>query len=71
MLVGGADEGSLAKAQYFKGKFIASDLLYVLHLWTFKTPIFTELKKSKNVKRCKHVIDPIGPSPTIAIFIFL
>jgi type I restriction-modification system DNA methylase subunit len=29
MLVGGA-EGSLAKAQYFKGKFIASDLLYVL-----------------------------------------
>jgi restriction endonuclease S subunit len=29
MLVGGA-EGSLAKAQYFNGKFIASDLLYVL-----------------------------------------
>jgi type I restriction-modification system DNA methylase subunit/restriction endonuclease S subunit len=29
MLVGGA-EGSLAKSQYFKGKFIASDLLYVL-----------------------------------------
>lgn len=29
MLVGGA-EGSLAKAQYFKGKFIASDLLYIL-----------------------------------------
>jgi type I restriction-modification system DNA methylase subunit/restriction endonuclease S subunit len=29
MLVGGA-EGSLAKAQYFKGKFIASDLLYLL-----------------------------------------
>jgi len=29
MLVGGA-EGSMAKAQYFKGKFIASDLLYVL-----------------------------------------
>lgn len=29
MLVGGA-EGSLAKAQYFKGKFIASDLLFVL-----------------------------------------
>jgi type I restriction enzyme M protein len=29
MLVGGA-EGSLAKAQYFNGKFIASDLLYIL-----------------------------------------
>jgi type I restriction-modification system DNA methylase subunit len=29
MLVGGA-EGSLAKAHYFNGKFIASDLLYIL-----------------------------------------
>ena len=29
MLVGGA-EGSLAKAQYFNGNFIASDLLYIL-----------------------------------------
>ncbi len=29
MLVGGA-EGSLAKAQYFKGKFTVSDLLYIL-----------------------------------------
>ena len=29
MLVGGS-EGSLAKAQYFNGKFIASDLLYIL-----------------------------------------
>jgi hypothetical protein len=29
MLVGGA-EGSLAKSHYYNGKFIASDLLYIL-----------------------------------------
>jgi len=28
----------------------------VLHLWTFKTPIFTELKKSKNVKSIMMVL---------------
>jgi hypothetical protein len=27
-----------------------------LHLWTFKTPIFTELKKSKNVKSIMMVL---------------
>ena len=28
----------------------------LLHLWTFKTPIFTELKKSKNVKSIMMVL---------------
>jgi hypothetical protein len=28
----------------------------VLHLWTFKTPILTELKKSKNIKSIMMVL---------------
>jgi type I restriction-modification system DNA methylase subunit/restriction endonuclease S subunit len=56
MLVGGA-EGSLAKAQYFKGKFIASDLLYVL---ISKTPNEINYKYAwyyLNFNREKHLLD--------------
>jgi restriction endonuclease S subunit len=56
MLVGGA-EGSLAKAQYFKGKFIASDLLYVL---ISKNPNEINYKYAwyyLNFNREKHLLD--------------
>jgi len=56
MLVGGA-EGSLAKAQYFKGKFIASDLLYVL---ISKTPNEINYRYAwyyLNFNREKHLSD--------------
>ena len=56
MLVGGS-EGSLAKAQYFNGKFIASDLLYIL---TYKEPNiinYQYLWYYLNNNRKKHLAD--------------
>jgi len=56
MLVGGA-EGSLAKSQYFKGKFIASDLLYIL---ISKTPNEINYRYAwyyLNFNREKHLSD--------------
>jgi len=56
MLVGGS-EGSLAKAQYFNGKFIASDLLYIL---TYKEPNiinYRYLWYYLNNNRKKHLAD--------------
>jgi type I restriction-modification system DNA methylase subunit/restriction endonuclease S subunit len=56
MLVGGA-EGSLAKAQYFKGKFIASDLLYVLISKTQNEINYKYVWYYLNFNRKKHLLD--------------
>ena len=56
MLVGGA-EGSLAKAQYFKGKFIASDLLYVLISKTQNEINYKYIWYYLNFSREKHLAD--------------
>lgn len=56
MLVGGA-EGSLAKAQYFKGKFIASDLLYVLTSKTHNEINYKYIWYYLNFNREKHLAD--------------
>lgn len=56
MLVGGA-EGSLAKAQYFKGKFIASDLLYVLISKTQNEINYKYIWYYLNFNREKHLAD--------------
>lgn len=56
MLVGGA-EGSLAKAQYFKGKFIASDLLYVLISKTQNEINYKYIWYYLNFNRKKHLAD--------------
>ncbi len=56
MLVGGA-EGSLAKAQYFKGKFIASDLLYVLIRKTENEINYKYVWYYLNFNREKHLSD--------------
>jgi type I restriction enzyme M protein len=56
MLVGGA-EGSLAKAQYFKGKFIASDLLYVLISKTQNEVNYKYIWYYLNFNREKHLAD--------------
>jgi hypothetical protein len=50
--------------EVFRYNFIFRDVInsenivmkVTLHLWTFKTPIFTELKKSKNVKSILMVL---------------
>ena len=56
MLVGGA-EGSLAKAQYFKGKFIASDLLYVLISKTHNEINYKYIWYYLNINKEKHLAD--------------
>lgn len=56
MLVGGA-EGSLAKAQYFKGKFIASDLLYILTSKTQNEINYRYIWYYLNFNREKHLSD--------------
>ena len=56
MLVGGA-EGSLAKSQYFKGKFIASDLLYVLISKTQNEINYKYAWYYLNFNREKHLLD--------------
>ena len=56
MLVGGA-EGSLAKAQYFKGKFIASDLLYVLISKNSNEINYKYAWYYLNFNREKHLLD--------------
>jgi type I restriction-modification system DNA methylase subunit len=57
MLVGGA-EGSLAKAQYFNGKFIASDLLYVLTLKNkYEMINYKYVWYYLNFNRNKHLLD--------------
>ena len=56
MLVGGA-EGSLAKAQYFKGKFIASDLLYVLMSKNSNEINYKYAWYYLNFNREKHLLD--------------
>ena len=56
MLVGGA-EGSLAKAQYFKGKFIASDLLYVLIQKIENEINYRYVWYYLNFNREKHLLD--------------
>jgi type I restriction enzyme S subunit len=56
MLVGGA-EGSLAKAQYFKGKFIASDLLYVLISKNQNEINYRYVWYYLNFNREKHLLD--------------
>jgi type I restriction enzyme M protein len=56
MLVSGA-EGSLAKAQYFKGKFIASDLLYVLISKNSNEIYYKYAWYYLNFNREKHLLD--------------
>ena len=56
MLVGGA-EGSLAKAQYFKGKFIASDLLYILISKNQNEINYKYIWYYLNFNREKHLLD--------------
>jgi len=56
MLVGGA-EGSLAKAQYFNGKFIASDLLYVLTRKNDNEINYRYIWYYLNFNREKHLSD--------------
>jgi len=56
MLVGGA-EGSLVKAQYFNGKFIASDLLYVLTSKTQNEINYRYVWHYLNFNRDKHLSD--------------
>jgi type I restriction-modification system DNA methylase subunit len=56
MLVGGA-EGSLAKAQYFNGKFIASDLLYILTRKNEKEINYKYIWYYLNFNRDNHLSD--------------
>jgi type I restriction-modification system DNA methylase subunit len=56
MLVGGA-EGSLAKAQYFNGKFIASDLLYILTRKNETEINYRYIWYYLNLNREKHLSD--------------
>jgi type I restriction-modification system DNA methylase subunit len=56
MLVGGA-EGSLAKAQYFNGKFIASDLLYLLISKNENEINYKYIWYYLNSNREKHLLD--------------
>jgi type I restriction-modification system DNA methylase subunit len=56
MLVGGA-EGSMAKAHYFKGKFIASDLLYVLISKPLNEINYRYVWYYLNFNREKHLLD--------------
>jgi type I restriction enzyme S subunit len=56
MLVGGA-EGSLAKAHYFKGKFIASDLLFILISKTLNEINYRYIWYYLNFNKQKHLLD--------------
>jgi type I restriction enzyme M protein len=56
MLVGGA-EGSLAKAQYYKGKFTASDLLYILISKNQNEIDYKYIWYQLNFNREKHLAD--------------
>jgi restriction endonuclease S subunit len=56
MLVGGS-EGSLAKAQYFEGKFIASDLLHILIAKNPNEINYKYVWYYLNFNRKKHLLD--------------